>query len=49
MDGKKLSEDDEDEDEQFVVEEAAPPPLDAPEIELVSDLNSKLFKNCWKH
>lgn len=48
MDGKKLSEDEEDDDEQFVVEEA-PPPLDAPEIELVRDLNSTLFKNCWKH
>lgn len=44
MDGKKLSEDEEDEDEQFLVEEAVPPPSDAPEMEMVSDLNSELFK-----
>lgn len=44
MDGKKLSEDEEDEDEQFLVEEAVPPPPDAPEMEVVSGLNSKLFK-----
>lgn len=44
MDGKRLSEDEEDEDEQFVVEEAVPPPSDAPELEMVSDLSSKLSK-----
>uniref|UniRef100_A0A3Q0R728 TRAF3-interacting protein 1 n=1 Tax=Amphilophus citrinellus TaxID=61819 RepID=A0A3Q0R728_AMPCI len=44
MDGKKISEEDEDEDEQFLVEEAVPQPLDAPEMEAVSDLNSGLVK-----
>ncbi|KAI3356500.1 hypothetical protein L3Q82_017707 [Scortum barcoo] len=39
MDGNRLSEDEEDEDEQFVVEEAVPPPSDAPEMEVVSELN----------
>uniref|UniRef100_A0A8C3A9D8 TRAF3-interacting protein 1 n=1 Tax=Cyclopterus lumpus TaxID=8103 RepID=A0A8C3A9D8_CYCLU len=44
MDGKMLSDDEEDEDEQFIVEEAVPPPSDAPEVEVVSDLNSGLVK-----
>lgn len=48
MDGKRLSEDEEDEDEQFVVEEAVPPPSDAPEMEVVSDLNRELFEYHWK-
>lgn len=40
MDGKKILEEDEDDDEQFLVEEAVPPPSGAPEMEVVSDLNS---------
>lgn len=44
MDGKRLSEDEGDEDEQFVVEEAVPPPSDAPEMDVVSNLNSDFFK-----
>lgn len=44
MDGKRLSEDEDDADEQFLVEEAVLPPSDAPEMEVVSDLNSGLFK-----
>lgn len=43
MDGKKISEEDEDDDEQFLVEEAVPPPSGAPEVEVVSDLNSNFF------
>lgn len=43
MDGKKIAEEDEDDDEQFLVEEAVPPPSGAPEVEVVSDLNSNFF------
>lgn len=44
MDGKKIAEeDDDDDDEQFLVEEAVPPPSGAPEVEVVSDLNSNFF------
>lgn len=43
MDGKKIVEEDEDDDEQFLVEEAVPPPSGAPEVEVVSDLNSNFF------
>jgi len=39
-----LSEDEEDGDEQFIVEEAVPSASDAPEVEVVSDSNSELFK-----
>lgn len=43
MDGKKIAEEDEDDDEQFLVEEAVPPPSGAPQVEVVSDLNSNFF------
>lgn len=43
MDGKKLSEDEEDADEQFVVEETVPPLSDAPEMDVVSNINSDFF------
>ncbi|XP_054472009.1 TRAF3-interacting protein 1 [Anoplopoma fimbria] len=41
MDGKRMSEDEEDEDEQFLVEEAVPLPSDAPEMEVVQELDSE--------
>lgn len=52
MDGKKQQEDEDDEDKQYVVEEAAPPPADAPELDVVSVVISRLLHCflaffCW--
>lgn len=44
MDVKKQSEDEEDEDKQYVVEEAVPPPPDAPELDVVSIMNSNVAR-----
>lgn len=49
MDGKRLSEDEDDEDEQFLVEEAVPPPSDAPEMEVVSDLEHWVVQMPWEN
>lgn len=44
LDGKKQEEDENDEDKQYVVEEAAPPPADAPELDVVSVVISRLLR-----
>lgn len=44
MDVKKQPEDEEDEDKQYVVEEAVPPPPDAPELDVVSIMNSNVAR-----
>lgn len=47
MDGKKPEEGEDDEDKQYVVEEAAPPPPDAPELDVVSSVIRRIFRQIF--
>lgn len=47
MDEKKQEENEDDEDKQYVVEEAAPPPADAPELDVVSIVITRLLRQMF--